>query len=111
MTLKICFSDPMLVKPKCVLEASIYFHFSAVCLQFSKKWRPPKHILALPTWGQKRTFSELKPFEIADFDLGHPVLKKCTGLFCLQPMNFRIPWDLNSFLLPKKFGPNNIILN
>ena len=75
------------------------------------KWRPPKHILALPTWGQKRTFSELKPFEIADFDLGHPVLKKCTGLFCLQPMNFRIPWDLNSFLLPKKFGPNNIILN
>ena len=29
-------SDPMLVKPKCVLEASIYCHFSAVCLQFSK---------------------------------------------------------------------------
>ena len=32
---KICISDPMLVKPKCVLGAYIYFHFSAVCLQFS----------------------------------------------------------------------------
>ena len=35
ITLKIRISDPKLVKPKCVLEASIYFHFSAVCLQFS----------------------------------------------------------------------------
>ena len=35
ITLKIRISDPMLVKPKCVLEASIYFDFSAVCLQFS----------------------------------------------------------------------------
>ena len=35
ITLKICISDPMLVKPKYVLEASIYFHFSADCLQFS----------------------------------------------------------------------------
>ena len=25
ITLKICFSDPMLVKPKCVWEACIYF--------------------------------------------------------------------------------------
>ena len=33
-TLKICISDPMLIKPKCVWEASIYFHFSAVCLEF-----------------------------------------------------------------------------
>ena len=36
ITLKIRISDSMLVKPKCVLEASIYFHFSADCLQFSK---------------------------------------------------------------------------
>ena len=35
ITLKICISDPMLVKPKCVSEACIYFQFSAVCLQFS----------------------------------------------------------------------------
>ena len=35
ITLKICVSDPMLVKPKCVWEAYIYFDFSAVCLQFS----------------------------------------------------------------------------
>ena len=34
ITLKICISDPMLVKPKWVLEAYIYFDFSAVCLQF-----------------------------------------------------------------------------
>ena len=33
--LYICIFDPMLVKPKCVWEASIYFHFSAVYLQFS----------------------------------------------------------------------------
>ena len=35
ISLEICISDPMLVKPKCVLGAYIYFHFSAVCLQFS----------------------------------------------------------------------------
>ena len=28
-------SNPMLVKPKCVLKAFMYFHFSVVCLQFS----------------------------------------------------------------------------
>ena len=27
-------SNPMLVKPKCVWEVKIYFHFSAFCLQF-----------------------------------------------------------------------------
>ena len=36
ITLKICISDPMLEKPKCVSEACIYFQFLAVCLQFSK---------------------------------------------------------------------------
>ena len=36
ITLKICICDPMLLKPKCVLKASIYFNFSAVCLQFQK---------------------------------------------------------------------------
>ena len=44
-------------------------------LKNRNKWRPPKHILALPTWGQKCVFSELQPFEIANFDLGHPVAK------------------------------------
>ena len=28
-------------------------------LKNENKWRPPKHILALPTWGQKCIFSEL----------------------------------------------------
>ena len=40
---------------------------------FNFQWRPPKHILALLTWGQKCVFSELKLFEITNFDLGHPV--------------------------------------
>ena len=43
-------------------------------LKNENKWRPPKHILALPTWGQRCIFSELWQFEIANFDLGHPVL-------------------------------------
>ena len=28
-------------------------------LKNENKWRPPKHILALPTWGQKCVFLEL----------------------------------------------------
>ena len=36
VTLKVWIFDHMLVKPKCVLGAYIYFDFSAVCLQFSK---------------------------------------------------------------------------
>ena len=31
-----------------------------------------KHILALPTWGLTCTDFEEKPFEVANFDLGHP---------------------------------------
>ena len=33
-----------------------------------------KHIFALPTWGQKCKQTELQPFEIGNFDLGHPVI-------------------------------------
>ena len=54
--------------------SKICLHFSAVCLQFFKKKLPPlKHILALPTWGQKCIVLEVQPFGITDFDLGHPV--------------------------------------
>ena len=38
-----------------------------------KNWTPLKRILALPTWGQKCIVSELKPKDISNFDLGHPV--------------------------------------
>ena len=38
-----------------------------------KKLPPLKPILALPTWGQNCFNSEAEPFEITDFDLGHPV--------------------------------------
>ena len=47
VSLKICISNPMLP--------------------------PLKPILALPTQGQKCILSELQPFEVATFDLGHPV--------------------------------------
>ena len=43
-------------------------------LKNQNKCRHPKHILALPTCGQKFILSELQPFEIANFDLGHPVV-------------------------------------
>ena len=39
-----------------------------------KKLPPLKHILALPTLGQKRTQTEVQSFEIGNFDLGHPVV-------------------------------------
>ena len=39
-----------------------------------KKLPPLKPILALPTWGQNCFNSEAEPFEITDFDLGHPVV-------------------------------------
>ena len=38
-----------------------------------KKLPPLKHILALPIWGQICTNLEVEPFEITNFDLGHPV--------------------------------------
>ena len=40
---------------------------------YHKKLPLLKHILALPTWGQKWTQTELQPFEIGNFDLGHPL--------------------------------------
>ena len=33
-----------------------------------------KHILALPTFGEICTNLEMEPFEITNFDLGHPVV-------------------------------------
>ena len=38
-----------------------------------KKLPPLKPILTLQTWGQKCFVSDSEPFEITDFDLGHPV--------------------------------------
>ena len=45
-----------------------------------KKLPPLKPILALPTWGQKCFKSEAEPFEIPDFDLGHPVLSNPSNI-------------------------------
>ena len=50
ITLKLCISDPMMLKPKCVWDAYNYFWFSAVSLQFSAVCLQFfKRILALPT--------------------------------------------------------------
>ena len=48
ITQQISIFDAMLVKPKYVLKVYVYFDFSAICLH--------KHILALPTLGQKCIF-------------------------------------------------------
>ena len=57
-----------------------WIFFSLFVYNFQKK-NPPflKHILALPMVGQICTFEELQPFEIATFDLGHPVQKSWLG--------------------------------
>ena len=39
-----------------------------------KKLPPLKHILALTIWDQICTNVEIEPFEITNFDLGHPVV-------------------------------------
>ena len=71
ITLKVSTSDPKLVKPKLVWEVAVFF-WKIVNKQL-KKLPFLKHILALPTWGQKSLISELQPFEKGNFDLGHPV--------------------------------------
>ena len=70
MILKICISDPIFVKPKCVWHAQV---FSKTFKQTAEKL---ECILALPTWGQKCILMELQSFEVANFDLDHPV---CTN--------------------------------
>ena len=74
--LKLGISDPLLVKPKCVGEAVVFFNFQKFVYVFQKKLPPLKAILALPMWGQKCIVSELWSFEIKNFDLGHPVFVK-----------------------------------
>ena len=49
-----------------------------------KKLPPLKPILALPTWGQKCFVSDAEPFEITNFDLGHPVKGKITVFHSLK---------------------------
>ena len=76
ITLKLSISDPMLVKSKCVWEAVVFLknckQTAEIFFENWKKLPPLKHILALPTWGQKCLISELWPFEIKYFELGHP---------------------------------------
>ena len=66
VSLRLCISDPMLLKPKCVWEMVLftiikncYTFYSCLFTIFQSKLPPLKRILALPTWGQKSFFSEL----------------------------------------------------
>ena len=52
---------------------SLYFAHCKNQLTIEKKLPPLKPILALPTWGQICFVLEAEPFEITNFDLGHPV--------------------------------------
>ena len=72
--LKLCILDPLLVKPKCVWEAVVFFNFrkfvyifQLFVYNFSNKLPPLKHILALPTWGQKCTVFKIQPFTFENF--------------------------------------------
>ena len=49
--------------------------FQLFVYNFLKKPPSLKHILALPTWGQKCLVSEIEQIEKVNFDLGHPVEK------------------------------------
>ena len=55
------------------VETLHFFNFFQKSNFQHKKLPPLKPILTLQTWGQKCFVSELEPFEITDFDLGHPV--------------------------------------
>ena len=63
--------------------------------EIHKKLPPLKHMLALPTEGQKCTQTEVQSFEIGNFDLGHPVL------FMIFPKRTFSRDDKNNFTVCK----------
>ena len=72
-----CISDAMLVKPKCVCEAVVFLttckQTTQKCKQIFKNWK--KTTASQTHFGFTNIFrvSEVQPFEIIDFDFGHPV--------------------------------------
>ena len=85
VALKRCIFDPKFVKPKCVREVADFFlknckQTAKKCKQIfenCKKSSPPLNLifLTLPTRGRKCIVLKVQPFEIINFDLGHPVNK------------------------------------
>ena len=81
-SLKLLIFDPMLVKPKCVLEVANFFDFQkfvyilrCLFMIFQKKILPPlRKILTLSTQDQISIVSEIQPFEISIFQTKHPVI-------------------------------------
>ena len=62
--------DPKILSFAETLQFFYFFQKFRFC---QKKLPPLKPILTLQTWGQRCIVSEAEPFEITDFDLGHPV--------------------------------------
>ena len=85
VTLEISIFDPPLVKPKCVSGVADFFSFQLFVYNFQLfvynfQINPPplKHILVFTTYGLGSIIMALQPFEIATFDLGHPVGSRFT---------------------------------
>ena len=83
VALKWCIFDPMLVKPKCVWEVADFLknckQTAEKCKQIFENWKNLphlKHILALPTWGQICTISELQPLISNFFQMVPPVTQR-----------------------------------
>ena len=81
-----------------------------------KKLPPLKPILALPTWGQTCFNSDSEPFEITDFDLGHPVLfisvlriTTFTFVYVFSPCECFPNVIVNVLLFLVKFGHGKIL--
>ena len=81
-----------------------FLQFSAVCLQFSKKYATSETYFGF-TNGWSNTYAsynskELQPFEIANFSLSHPVVSKLYVLFRLK-IPFSSNWRSFQSIAPK----------
>ena len=72
------------IKIACFYRNFLFFYFFQKSNFWHKKLPPLKPILALPTWGQICLVSEIHPFEIKNFDLGHPVYAQCENFLSFR---------------------------
>ena len=65
ITQKLGFSDPILVKPKCIWQWNVYLkNCKQTADENANKCSIAPTIFALPIWGQECLDSELQPFNI-----------------------------------------------
>ena len=58
----------------CLESLCLFTFHQLIVYNLQNKLIPLKRNLALPIWDKKCTSPELMPLELANFDLGHPVL-------------------------------------